>query len=118
MEVENLNYKLYMPNQYINSYYQYYLDNNYILVRTNNNCYTQYSTTYCDCFRVFPNYNYVKSDIYSCSGGSYYVNSNQLSNDIFQLPNVSNIFITYFIIIFILVYILRLLWGVFRKRCK
>lgn len=118
MEVENLNYKLYLPSQYINSNYQYFLDNNYILVRTNNNCYTQYNTTYCDCFRVFPNYNYVRSENYSCSSGSYYITSNQLSKDIFQLPNVSNIFITYFIIIFILVYILRLLWGVFRKRVK
>lgn len=118
MEVNDLDYKLYMPNQYINNSYQYFLDNNYILVKTNNNCYTQYNSVYCDCFRVYPNYNYVKSENFFCNNGSYYINSNQLTNDIFQVPNVSNIFITYFIIIFILVYILRLLWGVFRKRVK
>lgn len=116
MEVIN-DFKMYLPSEYINSNYQYNLDNNYIGVRTNNNCYTQYNTTYCDCFRVYPNYNYIKSDTYSCSyNNNYMTSSTSFSSDIFSLPNLSNYFITYFIIIFILIYILNKMWCVFRKR--
>ena len=71
MEVTN-NFKMYLPSEYINSNYNYNLDSQFIQVRTNNNCYTQYSTTYCDCFRVYPNYNYIKSEDYSCSLNSNY----------------------------------------------
>ena len=53
MEVTN-NFKMYLPSEYINSNYTYNLDSQYIQIRTNQNCYTQYSTTYCDCLILFP----------------------------------------------------------------
>ena len=42
--------KLYIPQEYNNENYQYKINNNNILIITNNNCYTQYSSTYCDCY--------------------------------------------------------------------
>lgn len=116
MEVEN-NFKMYLPSDYIDSSYTYSLDTQYIQIKTNNNCHMQYSTEYCDCFRVFPNYNFVKSNVYSCSlSNTYSVASDSFSSDIYNLPNISNYFITYFIIIFMCIYVLKLMWGVFRKR--
>lgn len=118
MEVTN-NFKMYLPNDYINSNYSYNLDNQYILVNTHTNCFTQYNTTYCDCFRVYPNYNYIKSDTYSCSINNNYNTSYQsFSSNIFNMPNIANNFIVYFIIIIIFVYILNKLIGIFRKRLK
>ena len=116
MEVVN-NFKMYLPSNYINDQWSYNLDSNYIQVRTNQNCYSQYSTTYCDCFRVYPNYNYVKSETYSCSlSNSYNSSFSVFSSDIYNLPNISNYFITYFIILFMCIYVLKTMWHVFRKR--
>lgn len=116
MEVTN-NFKMYLPSEYINSNYTYNLDSQYIQIRTNQNCYTQYSTQYCDCFRVYPNYNFVKSNTYSCSlSNNYNATSEIFSSDIYNLPNISNYFVTYFIILFICVYVLKTMWHVFRKR--
>ena len=114
MEIEN-NFKMYLPKDYINSNFIYNLDNDYIQIKTNINCHMQYNTEYCDCYKIFPNYNYIKSNTYSCSlNNSYNVSSDVFSSDIYNLPNISNYFITYFI--FICVYLLKTMWCVFRKR--
>lgn len=42
--------KIYIPIEYNNSNYRYYENGNYIRIVTNNNCYTQYNTTYCDIY--------------------------------------------------------------------
>ena len=119
MEVSN-DFKMYLPSDYIDSNYLYDLNSNYITIRTDNNCYTQYNTTYCDCFRVYPQYNYITSNLYSCSfsNSQYYSSYTEFSSDVFNMPNISNVFITYFIIIFILVYILMSMWKAFRKRLR
>lgn len=60
----------YLPTQYINSNYTYSITNDYIIVRTNQNCYTNYSTTYCDCYNVFYKADYMIGNKYSCSTSS------------------------------------------------
>ena len=42
--------KIYIPIEYNNSNYRYFENGNYIRIVTNNNCYTQYNTTYCDIY--------------------------------------------------------------------
>ena len=75
--------KLYLPTEYINNNFTYYISNEYtISVRTNQNCYTQYSTTYCDCFDIFTNLDYIKSNTYSCSVSSYSHILNHLPNNL------------------------------------
>lgn len=62
---ENQN-KIYIPNNKINQNYTYKINGDYITIITNQNCYTNYNTTYCDCNQ----YNYknnVMSETYSCS---------------------------------------------------
>ena len=48
----------YLPTNLINQNYYYNISNNYIVVRTNNNCYQNYQTTYCDCYNVYPQLDY------------------------------------------------------------
>ena len=62
----NNNSTVYIPSILVNSNYLYKPIDNYIVVYTNNNCYNNYSQQYCDCYSLYPNYNYVISDVYSC----------------------------------------------------
>lgn len=58
--------KIYIPQEYVNQNYIYRFNGDYITIMTNNNCRTQYSTTYCDCRQ----YNYktnVITNVYECS---------------------------------------------------
>lgn len=61
--------KIYIPSDYISDNYSYRFDNDYIMIITNNNCYTQYSSTYCNCYR----YNWktnVMSNVINCNTNS------------------------------------------------
>lgn len=117
MEINNEDYTYYLPKKYINNTFTYSLQDNFIIINKNTNCHTQYSSTYCDCIRVYPNYNFISSSVYSCStSNSNLVSVSSFSNDIFNFPNFSNLFIIYFIIITIFTFILKLFFNVFRKR--
>lgn len=118
MEITNENYNIYMPRSLINDNYEYFIQDNYFIVNKRTNCYSQYNTTYCDCVRVYPNFNYIVSDVYSCSinNNMNKIDKSYISNDLFSLHNLSNIFIVYFIIIFIFTFILKLFLNIFRKR--
>lgn len=68
MKYEELN-MIYIPADYINSNYSYRFDGDYITIITNNNCYTQYNTQYCNCYR----YNWknnVMSNVINCNTNS------------------------------------------------
>jgi len=61
--------KIYIPQEYNNRNYSYRFNGDYIYIITNNNCYTQYNTTYCNCY----NYNYennVISEVFTCNTNS------------------------------------------------
>ena len=117
MEIENEDYTYYLPKRYIDNTFTYSLQDDYILINKNTHCHSQYSTTYCDCIRVYPNYNFISTNTYSCSiPNSNLVTSSSFSSDIYNFPNFSNLFIIYFIIIFICSFILKLFLNVFRKR--
>lgn len=63
--------KIYIPNDYVNEHYSYRFNGDYIYIITNNNCYNQYSSTYCDCY--YYNYtNNVMSDSIVCNTNSNY----------------------------------------------
>lgn len=117
MEIDNENYLYYLPSDFINSNYIYSIQDDYITINKRTNCYTQYNSTYCDCLRVYPSFNYLSSDTYSCSTSmNYTINSSKFTSNVFDSPNFYQLFIIYFIIIFIFSYILKLLYNVFRKR--
>lgn len=117
MEIENENYTYYLPTRYIDNTFTYSLQDDYILINKNTNCHTQYTTTYCDCIRVYPNYNFISTNTFSCNiPTNNIVPVTSFSNDIYNFPNFSNLFIIYFIIVFIFAFILKLFFNVFRKR--
>lgn len=108
----------YMPNEYINSNYKYKLNNDYYTIITNNNCYTQYNSTYCDCYSVYPKLDYLVSEVSSCNATNVtsYVDSSHFTNDIYYRIDFSNILIMFLIMSIFIVYIpLKLFSKIFRK---
>lgn len=79
----NLN-KIYIPENYRNENWKYNFNGDFIIIRSNQNCYTQYSTTYCTCYA----YNFktnVISEGYNCntsSDNNQTININYISDDI------------------------------------
>ena len=41
---------MYVKDEYNNSQYKYYFNNDNILIVTNNNCYQNFNNQYCDCY--------------------------------------------------------------------
>ena len=78
----NLN-KIYIPNDYINESYSYYFNGDYINIITNNDCYTQYNSTYCSCYQ-YNRENNVVSESYSCNISSNLpkISNESITNDI------------------------------------
>ena len=82
-QYQNYN-KLYLPNDLINQNWKYNFNGDYIIIRTNQNCTTNYNNQYCDC-KAYNMKNNVVSTNYSCN---YTSDSNQsiaytsLSSDI------------------------------------
>lgn len=120
MEVDYNDFRIYMPSSFINNNYIYFYNNNTITINTRQNCYQQYNTTYCDCFNVLIDNNYIPTNTYACSTtyNNNIIGVDKLTNDIFYYKNIHTIFITYFIIIFIVTFMLQKLLFVFRKRAK
>lgn len=80
---ENMN-KIYIPNDKINSNYIYKFNGEFIDIITDNNCYSQYNSTYCDCYR-YEYKNNVMSNVFTCStntSSSAVINYNYITSDI------------------------------------
>ena len=59
--------KTYIPSDLLNSNWGYELNEYYFTIHTYENCYSQYSTTYCDCIRVYHDLDYQVSNRFTCS---------------------------------------------------
>lgn len=107
----------YIPSDYLNNQWSYYYNNNYFIVRTNNNCYTNYNSQYCDCYNIFQNNDYLISNAYSCStpNNQYSINYASLTDNYNYRVDIVNsyvIFLIFFIMAFYLPYkIISRLFG-------
>lgn len=86
--------KIYIPVDKVNSNYSYRFNGDYIMIITNQNCYTNYTTQYCDCFQ----YNYknnVMSDTLTCntSSNNAVIPFSSISSDINYSQYIRNNFI-------------------------
>lgn len=94
----------YMPSDLINSNYTYYLNNNYYVVRTNNNCYNNYNTQYCDCVDVFPMLDYSRSNAYSCSTSySHTINYDSFTSDYWYRLDIDKILVIFIILAIVII---------------
>lgn len=81
---------MYLPEEYLNENYTYYLNGNNILILTNRNCYTNYNTSYCDCITYNPEMKII-TEARSCNTNQnlYEINSNTfIEKDIYNIWNI------------------------------
>lgn len=92
-EYTNYN-KIYIPNNYNNQNYSYRINGDNILIITNNNCYTNYNTTYCDC-NTYNYKNNVVSETYACNtnNNNPTIAYTSITSDINYSEHIRNIFI-------------------------
>lgn len=112
--------KTYIPQDLLSSNYRYTISNDSILVHTNQNCYTQYSTTYCDCYYVYPKMDYLVSNATSCNyNPTTYVSSSNFSSSYWYRIDLASILIIFLILwIFIFKYPYRIISRLFGRWLK
>lgn len=103
----------YLPQRFINSGYHYTINNYYYTIRTNENCYTQYNTTYCDCYDIYFNNDYLTTQAYTCN---YNQNVNisyaNFTSDYWYKNNIKDSLLI-FIILAIVIIIVP--WKIFKR---
>lgn len=111
-EYSNFN-KIYIPDEMLDSNFSYYYDDNYITIITDNNCYTQYNSTFCDCNRFILSNNVV-TDSYSCNINQNLpkLNYNSLSDNINDSLTLNHLYLSN-TIVYLLMFILALFFASF-----
>ena len=107
----------YLPTQYINNNYKYRLNGDYYTIITDQNCYTQYSTTYCDCYNIYPKLDYIVSESTSCNYNvTNYTTSSSFTDNFYYRVDFSNILVMFLIMsIFIIFIPIKIFSKIFRK---
>jgi len=107
--------KLYVPEDYYNENYQYRYNNKIITIVTNNNCRTQYNTTYCNCYNYFTEEN-ITSEVYECSNNTnqYTIPIEKITTDINNNERIRNDYmqetmINYFVFIIAIAFVIAML---------
>lgn len=102
------NHNLYVPSNLYNQNYQYWLTNNTstLVVRTNDNCYTNLNNQYCDCYEVYIERNYLISMPYSCrtSTSNSQISYNDLNSFWYYREDIPLIIITVFVLLLVCFY--------------
>lgn len=108
------NNKIYVP--ILNNNYKYTINGDEITIITNENCRTQYQTTYCNCYRYNERYNII-TEPYECNNNpsNYIINVNNLTNDINDSYRIANDFTRDYIIYFGII-IIALIFSIMLKK--
>ena len=110
--------KTFLPTEYINSNYKYTSNGDYIRIYTNNNCYNQYTSTYCDCLYIYPKLDYMTSEVSSCnvSNISNTISYQNFTDNYYYRVDFVNILLMFFIMSIFIIYIpFKLFSKIFRK---
>lgn len=118
IEYESYN-KIYIPEDYVNQNNKYTLENDTITIITNNNCTTNYNTTYCDCYRYNAKYNLITQS-YSCNRNpsNYIIDNNQITTDINYSPRITEKYTNDYIIYFGTIIIAIILTILFKRNSR
>ena len=111
--------KIYIPTTYYNQNYKYTISGNEVTIITNQNCYTNYNTQYCDCYRYNEQYNIITQP-YSCnsSPGNYQLSYASLTDNINYSYRITNDYVNNYTIMFGTLIIGLLITGLFKKNSR
>ena len=108
--------KIYIPTTYNNQNYKYTISGDEITIITNNNCYQNYNTTYCDCYRYNERYNII-TESYSCNSNqsNYIIDNNYISSDINDSYRITKDYTNYYIVMIGIIIIILLFSNTMRR---
>lgn len=111
--------KIYMPQNYIKNNWKYTINNDTITIITNENCYNQYSSQYCDCRQYNIKYNII-GEIYQCNVNvsNNLIAVSKLTSDINYSERITNNYVKDYIILFGILIIAILLTQLFKKNSR
>lgn len=112
--------KIYIPTELLDEDYQYTINNNEITIYTNENCYTSYNTTYCDCYRYNEQYN-IKTYNYSCNVGNignYRLSYQSLSDNINDSLRITRDYMNDYIILFLTMILGIMIVSMFKSNSR
>ena len=108
--------KIYVPTTYNNQNYKYTISGDEITIITNNNCYTNYNTTYCDCYRYNERYN-ILTESYSCNSNpnNYIIDNDYISSDINDSYRITRDYSNYYVIMIGIIVIVLLFSNIMKR---
>ena len=97
--------KMYLPSDLINSSYNYEYTNDYIVVHKYTNRHQdQWGNWSSDCVRVYPNFDYNVSKVYSCSESfTAYLTKEDFTSDFYYRIDIVSILFIFMILSFVIV---------------
>ena len=112
--------KTYLPNELINSNWGYELNEYYFTIHTNENCYQNYNTWYCDCIRVYHDLDYQYSNRFICSNNySVSIPYSNLTSDFWYRKDISNSLIIFLVLFLFGIYLpYRIISRIFGRWLK
>ena len=93
----------YLPSEYIDSDYSYYFNGIYYVVKTDNNC----NNDVCDCYSIFPDNNYLISNVYTCSSldGQFEINYELFTSDKWYRNDLQNTLLVFLVMFIFMIYL-------------
>lgn len=111
--------KIYVPEDYIEDNNRYTINNQTLTIITNNNCYNQYNTTYCDCRDYNIEYNII-TETYQCNRNqsNRIVASEYITSDINDSIKITNDYVKDYGMILIMIIGVILFVQLFKKNSR
>lgn len=111
--------KIYVPEDYIQDNNRYTINNQTLTIITDNNCTTQYTTTYCDCRDYNIEYNII-TEVYQCNRNqtNRIVASEYITSDINDSVKITNDYVKDYGIILIMIIGVILFVQLFKKNSR
>lgn len=108
--------KIYIPTTYNSQNYKYTISGDEITIITNNNCYQNYNTTYCDCYRYNERYNII-TESYACNSNpnNYIIDNDYISSDINDSYRITNDYTNYYIVMIGIIVIVLLFSNIMKR---
>lgn len=111
--------KIYIPEEYNSENYKYTLSGDEITIITNQNCYTNYNSTYCDCYRYNEKYNII-TESYSCNNNpsNYIINYDNISSNVNDSYRITRDYVNEYTILFGTMIIAILITTLFKRNSR
>lgn len=112
--------KIYIPEEMINDNYKYLIDSgDNITIITNKNCYTNYNTEYCDCYKYNIRHNIIsKGNACNRNQTNGLISNEYITNDINNSERITRDYVNNYEISFLILISALILVSIFKRNSR